>query len=174
MKPVTQAYGELVSHDVEAEINKVVEPARLEGFVDAYVDEYAKRHVIKSKEALGKRYKGALADGKDLVEELNAELDGWDEQRPDAIANAESVRANNAVAFFIYLAAGVQLLRWYAGAKSCPYCQEMDGKVVGIETPFWSKGDEYTPEGGGDAMKISHDVGHPPLHDGCQCIVGAG
>jgi HK97 family phage portal protein len=174
MKPVTQSYGELVSHDVEAEINKVIEPARLEGFVDGYVDEYAKRHVIKSKEALGKRYKDALAGGKDLVEELNAELDGWDEGRPEEIASNESVRANNAVAFFIYLAAGVQLLRWYAGAKPCPFCQEMDGKVVGIDTPFFSKGDEFTPEGGGDVLKISHDVGHPPLHDGCQCLVGAG
>jgi len=175
MLPVTTAYGEMVGHDVEAEIGKTVTAERLTGFVLAYVEEYVRRHIIKSREKLEARIKQAQASGKDMVEEIDAELDEWDNERPAQIAKAESVRANNAVAFALYSALGVEVLKWYAsGSKSCPYCQEMDGRTVEVHVPFFSPGDDYKPDGAEEGMKITHVIGHPPLHDGCQCIVGAG
>ncbi len=174
MAPVMASYVELVGESVSTELKKAVDENNVEAFVDAYLKEYAWRHTIKSEEKLKKALERAVKEGRDPAIVLMAELDLWEEDRVETIADAESVRLNNAAAKMFYALAGVMVLRWYAmGDNSCPYCQEMNGKIVGIEKTFVKQGDKM--DGGEQGtMEFSHNVGHPPLHDGCSCLIGAG
>lgn len=175
MGPVTETYAELVTQAMERELGIDVTDETTHNFAVSYVSAYINRHVTKSRYKLDKTLDAAQKDGRDAADAVNEELDAWEQDRPDVIANEESVREGNAVAKAIYLLAGVEILRWYtAGAKPCPYCQEMNGKTVSITKYFKSAGDVYQPTDDSEPMQISHDMGHPPLHDGCECLIGRG
>jgi len=59
----------------------------------------------------------------------------------------------------------VTKLIWRANSNACPICQEMDGKVVGIEHPFATAGQKI-----GD-LTVSGNISHAPLHTGCTCMI---
>jgi len=95
-------------------------------------------------------------------------------QRGEQIAVDEATRANNAAAATLYSMAGVLALRWRSFNKSCPYCQSLDGRVVGMQDYFLMAGQDYQPEGAERPLKPGSDVRHPPAHDGCDCMITAG
>lgn len=174
MEPTLLAYGELVANAVEGETKQPADPDAVQRFMKAYVETYAERHVYKSKTRLETVYRRALERGEDPVEAIRAEMEEWTANRADAIAEREAVQANGAVAVMLFKMANVQVLRWYAmGNNACPYCQGMNGKIVEISRNFADEGDDL--DGGDDGhLVISHGVGHPPLHEGCECMVGIG
>ena len=105
---------------------------------------------------------------------LGGRLDGWEETEAGKAGARESVRSVSALALAAYGLAGVTLLRWVAGgSESCPYCQSLDGKVVGRGDAFVPAGD-FQPEGAETALKVRRSAFHPPVHDGCSCSVIAG
>jgi hypothetical protein len=68
----------------------------------------------------------------DVLAEFEGIMTDWRELRPSTAANNEAVRGGSAIAKLVYAAVGVTVLRWVAVGKSCPYCGDMDGRVVGI------------------------------------------
>ena len=95
----------------------------------------------------------------------------WEQRRPGKVALNESIVLSNAVAKLVFVDAGITRLRWAAiGGESCPFCQEMDGKIVGVEQPFVAHDTVLQAEGKSD-MKIYKPALHPPLHEGCVCQV---
>ena len=171
--PVAHAYGDLVAAEAGTEVDADVDPGSVERFMRAYVDAYVGRHCGKSQEKIRKVITRAQAAGSDPVPAIEAELDEWNEKRPNTLANEEATRAANAVTKMVYLAAGVQAIRWFSFNKSCDYCSSLDGKVVGIRDLFLSAGESLQPDGMSEALKTSHDIGHPPVHTGCDCMIGA-
>jgi hypothetical protein len=49
---------------------------------------------------------------------------------------------------------------------TCPFCTALDGRTVGIETPFVSAGAEV---GLGQQLQVQRNTFHPPLHPECDC-----
>lgn len=85
-----------------------------------------------------------------------------DPSRAKRIAATESVRATNAGTIFAAKESGVVTAKeWVTSPGSCPQCQELDGKEVGLEEPF-----VVLPGGGPYAT-----VMFPPLHPYCTCAV---
>lgn len=78
----------------------------------------------------------------------------------------------NALVVSAYGALGVRYLRWLASGQSCPYCQSMSGKIVGIDGYFVVDGSNITVPGL-DALPINGNRRHAPLHRGCDCVVVA-
>ena len=102
-----------------------------------------------------------------MVALIEGRLDEWEQKRPGKVGMNEAVQLSNAVAKVAFVGAGITKLRWQAlGSDSCPLCQEMDGRVVGIEEPFLSKGETLEAEGASE-IKAYHPTTHPPLHAGC-------
>lgn len=138
-------------------------------YVGAFVTVFISRYVGKSLSDINKMVERSISEGIDVVEELEKTLDKWDQNRAIWTARNETVRGSNAFARNMYLIAGIRTLRWVAIGKSCPFCLSMDGSVVGIETDFVVPGDVVDADGG--EMGINSNIGHPPLHRGCDCQI---
>lgn len=161
---LAEAIQGIAAREVGAPVGMTPE---MEKFASEYMDAYVARHVGSSRGQLI-----ALVDDPDIdsLEAVEQRMEEWEERRPGKVAMNETVQLGNAVAKVVFAAAGIMLLRWHAlGSKTCPYCQELDGKVVGIDQPFVPR------EGGLDSddgrMTIYRPATHPPLHQGCVCQV---
>lgn len=164
---LTEAIQSIAGEEVNANIGMTPE---LEKFAEDYMEAYTQRYVGSSRGQLRSIVNQAIDDGDDLIGVVETRLDQWEERRPGKVAMNETVQASNAIARFVFAAAGVSRLRWHAlGSKTCPYCQEMDGKVVGIEEPFLARDGELESDDG--RMAINRPTRHPPLHQGCVCVI---
>lgn len=174
MRPLVRAYGEVVAAEALDEVGQdpQVTP-EVESWMDGYVDAYAARHAGISEARIREVIREALAAGIEPADALDAEFETWAEARPAEIARWESVRFNNALSVAIYAMAGVALLRWVASGESCDYCNELNGQEVGIKSWFVQAGTVMQPNGA-RPLSVGFNAGHPPLHDGCDCLVVAG
>ena len=170
MGPALVAYAQLVADLVAAEIGEMAQAeAEWAAYVTAYLKRYAKRHRGKSMIALD-----AALEREDPEPALVNTFDQWRDERPATVARGESTRFNNALAKVAYVAAGVGALTWHTLGDSCPWCQMLNGRTIAIDTTFIAAGDELAPGGDHAPMAITGDVGHPPAHGGCDCIMLAG
>src|SRR2546426_187059 len=69
----------------------------------------------------------------------------------------------------------VKTLKWYTASQNpCPFCIEMNGKVISVDDNFFENGQSLTVGEGDDAKTMSldyGDVGSPPLHPNCFCLI---
>lgn len=172
--PSLLAYAEQVGIAVGDELGQEPRTAEeIRNFIEAYAAALGERQAILSEEALRARLEQALADGEDPEAAIGDELRRMEESRPASVARWESVQAGNAFARTMYAAAGVLALRWVTTGDSCPYCKNLNGRTVGIREFFLQAEEDYQPEGADRPLKRGSKVGHPPLHDGCDCQVVA-
>lgn len=173
MRPIAQAYADLVLDEVLREVGgDAIAEERVLGFVQAYVAQQGVRHATRNEARIRKIM---LENPDDLLAQIEAELDVWrTEERAAFFALDESVRAGNAFAHFGYTVLGVMTLRWVAIGKSCPYCTRQNGRVVGITEVFVPAGGTVDGDDGGDPLQVTRNIGHPPLHSGCDCQITAG
>jgi len=81
------------------------------------------------------------------------------------------VQLSNAVARVVFAGAGITRLQWTTtSAKPCPLCQEMNGRIVGIEQNFLDAGSNLQSEGA-NTFHAYRPTSHPPLHQGCTCQI---
>lgn len=144
----------------------------LETFGRGYLNGFAARHADSS---IGQMI-GILQDAEDDAggaDRVRTRLEEWEDTRGDKIGRRESVRLGEAIAATVIIGAGYKL-RWSANAGACPICQELDGAVVGRGVSFIGAGSTIDPKVEGVApLTVGGDIGHGPLHDGCECIVVA-
>lgn len=142
------------------------------GFVRRYLEALASRHVLDSRDRVDKVLADAQTSGSEPVEALESGLADWEESRSASIGKREATQVNGAISKFVYVASGVAALYWRTYNDSCPYCKMLNGKRVAMNEFFLLSGEELLPE---DAEKFTsgRDVGHPPAHDGCDCMVSA-
>lgn len=170
MLPVFRSFGLDVFPVAAAEIGLDAEPDETyEQFLDSYAETYANRHVSSSRGQLIGLLSEEEAD-MTLIEERLAE---WEEKRADKIARNETTRGRNAFAKAVFAFGGIRYIRAVANGKSCPYCNELDGQVIGIDGFFLTKGQEFNPEGAESALTSSSNISHPPFHAGCDCDIVA-
>lgn len=169
--PVLSTYAALVADEVSGEVGVQADPARYDGFIRSYAEMLGDRQAQRSRSRLDE-----IIDqfGADALPEIESTLLEWRDTRPAGVANEESVRSGNAFAVALYGFAGVQLLRWVAFGKTCPYCTRLNGKVVGIQASFLEAGVPFASDAPNGPLTPSRSVGHPPSHRGCDCTVVAG
>ncbi len=170
MLPVMLAYGELAAGEAANEVAGEAPP--VENFIRSYVEGYTGRHCGWAQGRIEARIRQAQADGEDVLTAVEDEVDAWQDGRAGEIGGEESVRLGNAVARAVFAGLGVMALRWYTFGDPCDFCQQMDGQVVGIDGAFLEAGGAVGPDD--HRLTVGHSIGHPPLHGGCQCMIGAG
>jgi HK97 family phage portal protein len=173
MMPVFVSLAEMTKAQASAEVDYDGD-VDVGEFVNDYAETFAARYAGSSRGQL-------LALVRDTpLEEVGAaideRLDEWEERRPNKVAMNETIRQSNAVARFVFAAAGITKLIWRnTGSKTCEFCEGLNGKVVGIEQPFLSAGDNLEGvDGKGNRLSISGPKMHPPIHAGCQCTIEPG
>ena len=149
---------------------------QFEKFRNKYINNYAYQHSSKSRASL----KGKLNDvqkkkeeGLDIneLEEIEAMLDSWQDKRAGIVSSDETTNARSAFAKSVYASTGIRKIRSVASGKSCPYCEALDGVVIGIEGFFLKKGDKFQPDGAEEALPINSNISHPAYHSGCDCDI---
>jgi HK97 family phage portal protein len=174
MAPVAGSYGEAIVAEALDEIGEDFEisPEVLR-FIDSYNGSYSARHIGISQDRIRQAISQAQQEQIPPEESIERELDTWQEGRAYTIAEEESTRFNNAVAKTVFALAGIQKLRSNAFGESCPYCRALDGKVVGIKQHFLTVGDQLQPDGVEEPLTTTSNIGHPPYHAGCDCMITA-
>lgn len=137
-------------------------------FVDKYSEGFSSRHVAQTRARLG-----GILNSEILEEDLEALLTDWTEKRAVKETRFEKTRTRNAFAKAAYITVGIMKIRSVANGKSCPYCNDLDGQVIGIESNFLTKGEEFEPEGSDGPLIPSSNLSHPPYHGGCDCDIVA-
>ncbi len=171
LKPALLTYTEtiqaLAAQEVGAEAGMTPE---LEKWMDGYLDIWAKRYTASSLGQLQALIRKANEEALDELEVIEQRLEEWEERRPSKVAKNETIEAAGVVSKFVYAAIGIRYLRWVnTGSNTCPYCRELDGRVVGIDQAFVGKGDRLDSEDG--QMEIRKPALTPPLHQGCVCMI---
>ena len=173
LRPVVTAYMELVARDAMREVGaETVDEERVERFIQSWLGSFAHRHATKQE---AKVRELLAANTETLLADLEAQLELWrDEARAQSIAQDETVRGGNAMAVTMYAILGRQFIRWMALGKSCPYCRNLNGRVVAITETFIPAGTSFQPDGADAPLVTTVNIGHPPAHPSCDCQAVAG
>lgn len=182
VRPVFDALsGQVTSHLTEQMQVDLAEGER-DKFVADYTDAFTNRYSASSRKQLEQVVREATAqpDG-DPAAALEQRTSEWMDGTPDGgrpraqrWSDRESHRLENAAAKVVFLAAGVSILRWRSFGESCPYCRHLDGVTVSIHSAFIGAGEHFQPEGADHPLVTDVDVGHPPAHSGCDCMIVPG
>ena len=166
--PVLQTFAEQLAPVAADEISGDV-PDNLDQLVRGYAENVAVRHASSHRDQLLQLMEESPQD--EMQAALDTRLDEWREKAPAKIASRETVEAGGAIAKAVWISGGVQLLRWVGDGENCSLCEEMDGRVVGIEDGFLTHGDVIDPIDGTAPLVVRQNYGHPPLHQGCDCTI---
>lgn len=166
---LAEAIQEVAAGEVNVDIGVTPE---LENFLHDYAEGFATRYINASKGQLKELVAEAMEPAQ-AIESVGTRLKEWEETRPGKIGLNETVQLSNAVAKQIFIGAGITRLQWVAmGSKVCPICQEMNGRIVGIEENFLNADAVLSAEGR-SSFSINRPTSHPPLHGGCVCQIVA-
>ena len=171
LKKLLAEYLKKVSNAALADTDAEAAEA-LDQFISDYLETFSERHTGSS---LG-QLKALIRDTDplELSDILNTRLDEWGETRAGKIAGREVVQASEGISRFTWAAAGAISLVWVTqGSKTCPFCQQLEGKKVGILDAFVDRGSSITADDG-SGMKIYGKKLHAPIHAGCVCTTMPG
>lgn len=138
-------------------------------FVQALAQSYVERHLGSSRAQLQE----VLTDTDDPIAALSQRFTEWEEKRPGKVARNELVRSANAAQVEHMRSQGVTRKVWRSTGKTCPFCKSMNGRTIEIDKTFFDAGDEFHPEGAESPMTMTSGIGHPPIHQGCDCSIEA-
>jgi HK97 family phage portal protein len=110
----------------------------------------------------------SLADISSTVQEI---YEWRDTTGADRVAKTESFRTANASLKEVWKQSGVvKTVRWYTANNPCPFCSDMNGKTISVDSNFLNAGDTMTV--GEQSLTMDYDdVSAPPLHPNCMCFV---
>ncbi len=182
--PVFRSFSEAIIEESAVEIGVEPDPKDMDQFINDYIDRYAERHVESSRGQLVSilnkpdeetKDKPEIIEHREWADDIDDRVDEWseDDKRAEKIADNESVRLSNAVFQTVAFGAGMSCVWRIRGAKTCPYCKELNGRRVSKGQSFVDTGDELDPKGGTGPMKIRGMKTQPPLHQKCNCILAA-
>lgn len=171
MEPIVRSLVEATQAAAANEIDKEPEMTpELHRFVDEYSEAAVARYIKSSKGQINSVVRDAIEEGADIIEALDARFDEWEEKRPRKVSDRETVQGSNAVAKIVFASAGYALMWSATGSDPCPFCEELDGRIIGREGNFVDKG--VGLDAGQDAPLVpSSNISHPPLHAGCECQI---
>jgi len=173
-KPVINTYGKVVFDAAVEEVGANPEGKELDKFMDEYTEAFNARYIATSKGRLADTVQTAIDGELDPYNAVESKFTEWEQTRPHTVSLKETIKIAGAVSLLAYGLAGVTKMIWVnTGSKSCPFCEEMNGQVMGIEQPFKLKSDLMEADGK-EPLTFSSNIFHPPLHGGCQCQIVPG
>lgn len=155
-----------------------------------YIDERGPIVAATIDDETAKQLRATLTEGlnagegyTDLAARVETTYGAASGYRAERIARTESISAANTANIDAWQSSGVvEAKEWYtdSDANTCPFCDEMDGKIIGLSDNYFEKGSTMSVVKGqdGDGKDITQnlnldfeDVDAPPLHVSCRCTV---
>jgi len=174
--PAANALNDAIRPAIADQIGQITETDKQIGeYVNAFGVRYTTSSSGQMKALLKEAEAEDIVDLHQAAESIEGRLTEWEEKRPSKIGMNETVQLANFITKTLFAGAGITKLIWTnTGAKPCPYCEEMDGRVVGIEKDFLGNDDKLNAEGEDKPMTIYRPTSQPPLHEGCECQIEPG
>ena len=170
MRAPVKSLADVISLLAGEEVNSDPDVAKVDEFVGEYIAGFNARYTGSSKGQLLQIIRAESDPNADIEAAINERLQQWDERRAGKVAMNEPHQLANAVTKLVWAAAGIRYLVWRTGGRdNCPYCQELNGKRVGIDQMFAGRGERI--DANGAKFIVSRPTSHPPLHLGCQCNI---
>ena len=166
MLATVATYANLVTAQVEEEIGGKVDADASDRFVNAYNADRSRQWAQRNRVVIEKSL-----NEENPIESVESTLAHLRETFADDWAMEETTRLAGAVAKTAYGLLGVTKLRWVAFGENCPHCKSLNGLVIDIQYNFLDAGGVTQPGDGSAPIRMTHNVGHPPLHAGCDCAV---
>lgn len=162
LAPSFTTLGELIGEAAAGEVDAEI-PYWMSNFLDQYAEAFGKRRAGYVENRLRNLLENVEAGLE--ADAVDAELDHWELRNAERVAQEETVKLSGAVQRAIWDENGYGSEWIMAGSQTCQICQEMNGKVVG-------RGQSFLPKGGRLLdLVVRSSVGHPPLHEGCECDI---
>jgi HK97 family phage portal protein len=140
--------------------------AAVEALQEKAIQSYAEGHSRSTRGQLE-----ALFDS-GSVEDVEQRLGEWetDDHRAGKEADNESVRLGEALFAGMAFAGGKKIVSNTRGGDNCPFCTQLNGRVVGRDDGPMLKAGEWTGTDG-SKMKVRRDHISPSYHRGCRCYL---
>ena len=138
-------------------------------FIEKYTAVGANRYAKRNRQGLQQII--SVTPFEEVLNALEIELAKWEEKRAAQVARQQTTQTNSAISKYAYVAGGIIALRWVtSGSDTCPWCKRLSGKKVGTQQLFVEAGQAVETD---DDKKLtpSINIGHPPLHSGCDCFI---
>lgn len=153
--------------------------------IKKYIQKDGAKYITAINEETSNLLRNTLSDGiqagdgipqlKKRVEDVYIDAMGY---RAERIARSEVLRAANFGTLEAYKQSGVVEEKEWLTAKderTCPWCNQKDGKRLSLDDPFAEKGDVLvgkTEAGKNVRLTIGiGDINMPPLHPNCRCTL---
>lgn len=132
--------------------------------------------ILRDGWALGADGQNARADIGSVIKYFHDAVAAQTEARAVLMARTSMIWAANDAAQVSYAQSGVTQKEWMTAEDEllCPFCAALDGKRIGLDAQYASKGDVLrgTDAGGRDVTQsVGIDVAHPPAHPHCRCTL---
>lgn len=162
MGPVLKSFALDIQGASEIEIEAV--RADLSDFIREHIAHYSQGHISASTGQV----LSLLEQG--TPEDVSTRIDEWtaDDHRAEKIASDQTVKTSNLIFSEVAFGAGY-LIQSVARGKSCPWCSQLDGKIIGRGGTMLSAGDWKGTNG--QTMTVRRSKIAPPYHRGCDCTV---
>ena len=171
---------------VATTIDFEVEREDLRRYADSESMRLARRTAQGVTEYTAVRVREVLGDGLaqgETVDELAGRVQSWAESQKDedgtwsrarTVARTEANRAARVAETEAWSATGlVQGKTWLLAPDPCEFCEAaskaFSKNAVGLNQPFYAKGEVLTGADGGAMVLDYEDVQGPPLHPNCRC-----
>ena len=167
--PVMRSYARQIYTQASIEVGYPPEfTDELEEFIREYCATASRHHAMNSRQQLQSIISATNFD--EIINELEIRLEEWLDNRAEKVARRNTTEGNGAFAKFAYVAAGVLTLRWVTtGSDTCPFCKKLSGAIVESKSNFVNAG-QTVQSVVGDLVP-RRNIGHPPLHSGCDCFI---
>jgi hypothetical protein len=167
-----------------------------EQWFDEYTMTFAEGVIGTSERELADLLQTAQREGwsiPDMEGAIGDLFDGWMDGRPpsrvadwvgerqprwrrELIARTETIRSSGAGINKLFGQWGVEYKEWLTTQddRTCPWCREMNGKMIPTNGTFWEQGSKMTLQVGGKLQSLSFGYGKvdfPPLHPACRCCL---
>lgn len=168
--PILLTYADQIGVNVAEEIGGEPKTSQeIDQFIQRYAENLAVGETASSFGQLRALIEQAIEANEDPTAAVETRLDEWSEKRTDKLAGDESRAALYAFVTAFYIGSGIGRMMWLTAGNSCPYCLELDGRVISIDDIFVEKDIDFQPKGAKTPMRRGSDTRHPPLHSGCDC-----
>jgi len=149
----------------------------LEKIVDRETERLAKAYNATTANLLKNTLDQGIREGDglaELTERVQQVYEFSDATRAKAVAHTEAFHIANQGNLEAYRQSGVvQSQRWYTAEDEmvCPYCQPMNGTVIGLNDVYFEKGSTMIGSDGKPLQLNYRAIDAPPLHTNCRCFI---
>jgi len=168
LTPILRAYQETVADYAGSSIGSdIMGSGELEKHFDDVINSHIHTYIRSSEGQLTKIIKDIPLE--EMAASIEERMDRWFETRAALLAADETVRLQNASALEVWRLSGIRKKQWRTVGKNCPFCNSLEGKIIGIESNFLNAGEVLRV--GNNSLKSWGSKMHPPIHRGCDCII---